>query len=158
MFTETPVNELLLYRVSNLLLQPSYVSLESALSYYHFIPEGVYSMQAISTVKTISYTTPAGNFNYHSVKPAYFFGYAVVYADWLPVRIAQPEKAILDYLYLNSKLNRLEDFAALRFNTSAINETINWEKLDLYLKVFDSNTLSKRTRLFKKMQLHAALK
>lgn len=153
-FTEIPLAEQLQYRVSNVLLQPSYVSLETALSFYQFIPEAVYSIEAITTVKTISYASPAGNYHYHAIKPAYFFGYSIQFWDRLPLLMAEPEKAILDYLYLGSQLNKPEDLQALRLNKDAINETIKWEKLELYSRIFESPTLNKRIRLFKKIHLH----
>ncbi|HMC85720.1 MAG TPA: hypothetical protein VKI61_09345 [Chitinophagaceae bacterium] len=155
-FTEIHTTEQLQYRVSNVLLQPSYVSLETALSYYQFIPEAVYSIEAITTVKTVSYSTPVGNYHYHAIKPAYFFGYFIQYWDRLPLLMAEPEKAIIDYLYLGSQLNKPEDLAALRLNTDAISEKINWEKLALYARVFESTTLNKRIRLFKKIQSDVA--
>lgn len=157
-FTEIAVTEQFQYRVSNVLLHPSYVSLETALSYYQFIPEAVYSIEAISTAKTVSYATPAGNYHYHAIKPAFFFGYAVQYWDRLPLLIAEPEKAILDYLYLGSRLNKPEDLTALRLNMDTINAVINWEKLALYARIFESVTLDKRIRLFKQIAKHATAK
>ena len=154
LFTEVPKTELLQFRISNLLLQPSYVSLQSALSYYHFIPEGVYSTTAVSSVKTISYHTPVGTFKYQSFKPGFYFGYTIMRLDILPVLIAEPEKAILDYLYFSTAINRLEDLQAIRFNREAIEETIDWKKIELYAQVFGSATLSRRLRLFKKWQQH----
>ena len=56
--------------------------------------------------------------------------------------MAEPEKAIIDYLYLGSQLNTPEDLSALRFNTTAINEKMNWKKLALYAEVFYSATLN----------------
>jgi predicted transcriptional regulator of viral defense system len=144
--------------VSNVLLQPSYVSLETALAHYQFIPEAVYSIEAITTVKTVAYSTPDGNYQYHAIKPAYFFGYSIQYWDRLPLLMAEPEKAIIDYLYLGSQLNTPEDLAALRLNTAAINKTIDWKKLTLYAKVFDSITLNKRIGLLKKNQLDVTTK
>lgn len=65
-------------RISNCLYRPSYISLESALSHYNFIPEGVYTIQNISTRKTILYETPIGSFQYRNIKPGVFFGYHVI--------------------------------------------------------------------------------
>ena len=157
-FTEIQASEQLQHRVSNVLLQPSYFSLKTALAHYQFIPEAVYSIEAITTVKTVTYSTPDGNYVYHAIKPAYFFGYSIQYWDRLPLLMAEPEKAVIDYLYLGSQLNRPEDFAVLRLNTAAIHETIDWKKLALYTQVFDSATLNKRIGLFKKNQLDVTIK
>ena len=64
LFNETVVDEAILFRINNCIYKPSYVSLESALSYYHLIPEGVYSQQAVTTRKTMNYQTPAGTFKW----------------------------------------------------------------------------------------------
>ncbi len=50
-FNEIAVGELLQFWMGNTMLTLSYVSLESALSYYDFIPEGVRSIEAITTLK-----------------------------------------------------------------------------------------------------------
>jgi predicted transcriptional regulator of viral defense system len=155
LFAETALDELLLFRISNCLCQPSYISLESALGYYHFIPEAVYSMQAITTRKTITYKTTAGTFNYRSLKPAFYFGYRILHTDKLPVLIAEPEKALLDYLYLTGSLTVLNDMKALRMNYAALQQAVNWKKLDDYAKVFNSKTLDKRIKHLKKLSLHA---
>jgi predicted transcriptional regulator of viral defense system len=155
LFAEIPVDELLLFRISNCLYQPSYISLQSALGFYHFIPEAVYSMQAITTRKTITYKTTAGTFNYRTLKPAFYFGYRILHKDKLPVLVAEPEKALLDYLYLGSGLNTIKDMKALRMNYAELQQTIDWKKLDDYAAVFNSKTLDKRIKHLKKLSLHA---
>jgi predicted transcriptional regulator of viral defense system len=155
LFAEIPMDELLLFRISNCLYQPSYISLESALGFYHFIPEAVYSMQAITTRKTISYKTTAGTFNYRTLKPAFYFGYRILHKDQLPVLLAEPEKALLDYLYLAGRLNSIQDIKALRFNYAELQQAVDWNKLDNYALVFKSKTLDKRIKYLKKLSLHA---
>ena len=66
-----------LYWVANKIYWPSYVSLETAFSYYGWIPEAVFTITSISTRKTQAFDTPVGHFRYSSVKPALFF--------WLPI-------------------------------------------------------------------------
>lgn len=151
MFTEVPVDELLLFRISNCMYRPAYISLESALSYYNLIPEAVYTQQAITTRKTMSYETPVGTFNYRSVKPELFFGYKIVRKENLPVLIADVEKAMLDYLYLTASLRTMKDIEALRLNIMELQNKINWDKLEKYALVFESRTLDKRIKNFRKL-------
>jgi predicted transcriptional regulator of viral defense system len=153
-FTEVPIDELLLFRISNCLYRPSYVSLESALSYYNLIPEAVYSHQAIATRKTITYETPVGTFNYRSVKPELFFGYEVTHKDKLPVLIADIEKALLDYLYLAASLKTMKDIEGIRFNFMELQSRVDWDKLDKYSLVFNSKTLDNRIKGLKKLLSH----
>jgi len=150
-FSETSLDELMLFRISNCLYQPSYISLESALSFYHFIPEGVYSIQAISTRKTNNYKTAAGVFNYRNMKPAFYFGYHILHKDKLPVLVAEPEKALLDYLYLNSSLNAIKDMKALRLNYEEVGRVVDRNKLIDYAKLFKSKTLDKRIKYLEKI-------
>ena len=114
------------------------------------IPEAAFSFQAVCTRKTTTYNTPAGTFNYRTVKPSLYFGYIIHNAQGLPALIAEPEKAILDFLYLNHWLQTPDDIAALRLNYSTVQELIHWEKLLHYVKVFCSATLDKRIKLLKK--------
>lgn len=155
LFTEIPVDELLLFRISNCLYRPSYISLESALSLYHLIPEAVYSQQAVSTRKTNTYKTVVGTFHYRTLKPALFFGYRILHKDKLPVLVAEPEKALLDYFYLSANMNTLKDIEGLRFNIAELQNTVDWKKMDRYSRVFNSQTLNKRVTQLKKIISHA---
>ena len=95
--TENPLDLDTLFFISNQMYAPSYISLESALSYYGFIPEGVFKITAISTLKTQEFTTPASVFSYRSIKPELYFGYQLVSFGSFHFKIAEPEKTILDY-------------------------------------------------------------
>ncbi len=64
------------------------------------------------------------------------------------LRVAEPEKVILDYLYLK-KPKMIEDIEALRFNVNSIKDIVNLKKLDNYLLLFNSKTLNERTEMFK---------
>jgi predicted transcriptional regulator of viral defense system len=154
-FADIPMNERLRYRISNCLCRPSYVSLESALSHYGLIPEAVYAVQNITTRKTISYETVSGTFVYRSIKPNLFFGYEVDKSQTSPVLIASPEKAILDFLYLNHQMKSSKDIEGLRLNLTTFNEIINISKLTSYAKCFESNTLNRRIKLLNKINDNA---
>ena len=67
-----------------------------------------------------------------------------------PIKMAEPEKVILDYFYIN-KLNSVEDIEGMRFNEIQIKDLVNFEKMEKYRRVFDSRALDKRIRLFKKV-------
>lgn len=154
-FADIPMNERLQFRISNCLCRPSYVSLESALSHHGLIPEAVFSVQNITTRKTISYETVSGKFVYRSIKPNLYFGYEVDKSQSIPVLIASPEKAILDFLYLNHQINTIKDIEGLRLNLTTFNEIIDNSRLTSYAKCFESNTLNKRIKLLNKINDHA---
>ena len=149
LFSEVQLTEDLLFRTSNCLHIPSYISLETALSYYHLIPEQVYTLQSVSTRKTIFYQTIVGSFKYRSIKSQLYFGYQVLYREGLPILIADLEKTILDYLYLNSRIKNIEDIRGLRWNIEEIKSRLSWGKLYSYAAVFDSPTLDKKIKILK---------
>jgi predicted transcriptional regulator of viral defense system len=145
-----------LYWVANKIYRPSYVSLETALAYYGWIPEAVFTVTSISTRKTQTFDTPVGHFRYSSVKPALFFGYRLLNTEGYGAKIAEPEKALLDYLYLNPKIATIADFEVLRFNLDQMRNDIDEENLSAYCSLIDSHSLSERVKTFKNYLYHAA--
>ena len=82
--------------------QPSYVSLEYALSRYGLIPERVADVTSVTTRKTARFANDFGTFTYQTVKPAAFRGFiAQKDESGLSYFIAEPEKAVADFVYLN---------------------------------------------------------
>lgn len=137
-----------LYWVANKIYHPSYVSLETAFAFYGWIPEAVFTTTSVSTLKTRVFDTPVGCFRYSSLNPKHFWGYRLIKTDDLGIKMAEPEKALLDFLYLHPKLETKVDFEALRFNTDQMRGQIDREKLLAYNKQFDSVALNKRVFSF----------
>lgn len=104
--------------IANALYRPSYISYESALAHYHLIPETVYAVTSATTRRTKEFE--AGDFGcvYHSVKKAAYAGYRPYKIGAEIVLIAEPEKALCDYLFLVFLKKR------------ARNERIAWKKVD----------------------------
>lgn len=134
--------------VANKIYKPSYVSLYSALSWYGFIPEGVFTVTSITTSKTNRFDTPVGHFSYQSVKPELFFGYRLEPFGKYVFKMAEPEKAFLDLLYLNPKMNNEDHFYEMRLNFWEINEKFKVEIFKKYLSLFQSTSLEKRANVF----------
>ena len=133
--------------VSNRIYSPSYVSLEWAMSHYRLIPEGVYTITAVTSLKTRSWNTPIGSFSYRRVKPALMFGYRLITHDGIAYKLAEPEKLMLDYLYLNPEMDSLEDLESLRLNVTELNGILDKEKLETYLALFQNKALEKRVAI-----------
>jgi predicted transcriptional regulator of viral defense system len=77
---------------------PAYISLYSALFYHEMISQIPETVYAISLARTRKYQTPVGSVSIHHIHESFFFGFEVV-GDW-SVKMATPEKALLDTLYL----------------------------------------------------------
>ena len=156
-FPEYQPAENMAWLAANLIYAPSYISLHSALSYYNLIPEAVYSTTSVSPRRTNQYQTSIGNFDYKTVKKS-AFGFGQKLIDSVPVEssrqivIAELEKAILDFLYINHQYRSKQDFEALRFDRTVLS-TIDNAKLYSYLDRFESNALNKR--LFEMIKVYA---
>jgi predicted transcriptional regulator of viral defense system len=88
--------------IAAVLYQPSYISLESALSHYQMIPERVDTVMSVSSKKTRVFHNTEGTFSYRNLKISLNFGFSAKKDEnGYPYFIAEPEKALLDYLYLN---------------------------------------------------------
>lgn len=92
------------FLMANHLWGPSYVSLESALSYWGFIPERVYEITSVTAKATKTYKTPVGRFLFlHAALPYYSFGIlSVPLTPKQMVMIASPEKALCDKIIMTS--------------------------------------------------------
>lgn len=148
-FTGNSVNKRTLFFAANELYSPSYVSLESALSWHGFIPEGVFQITSCSTRKTQFFETPLGSFSYRHIKPALFFGYQLEEWNNHHFAIADPEKTVIDYLYLHHEIGDPDDLESLRWNSAEMNNSLSIEKIDRYASHIDSKALIKRLKLLK---------
>jgi predicted transcriptional regulator of viral defense system len=86
--------------LANHLYVPSYLSFTFALSYYHLIPETVYTITSATTRTTATFTALGKSFVYHRIKRTAFTGYTPTPIHQRVVWIAEPEKAVVDTLYL----------------------------------------------------------
>jgi predicted transcriptional regulator of viral defense system len=147
MFTDKTLNGEEVCFIGNKLREPSYISMEYALNHYSLIPEAVFVFTSVTTRNTASFETVIGNFDYKSIKRSLFFGYILKGREKAKYKIAEPEKAILDFLYSRSDLKSESDIKELRINKDVYKEIINEAKLGEYLAVFESATLSRKISL-----------
>lgn len=147
-FSDLAINEPTLFTIANRVYEPSYISLEMALSIYGIIPEAVYGITSATSQKTKNLKSPVGDFIYRHIQPDFMFGYELREHDGHHYQIAELEKAILDYLYLNSKINDNESFEGMRFNVSELKEKLNIEKFNKYLEAFHNKSLARRAKKF----------
>ncbi len=106
--------------IANKLYQPSYVSLETALSYHGIIPEVAMAVTSLTTKPTRQYRNEHGLFLYRTIRPKAFNGYYVEKVRGYDVLIAEPEKAFIDYLYFAVGRGRKIRLADQRFEQNRI--------------------------------------
>lgn len=111
-----PLNEYILFRYSNRIYTPSYISMESALRYYDLIPEWVYITTACTTKKTQTFQWNCGMFRYAHIKTDLMRWYDIVSRGMHQYIIARPHKAICDFFYLKSHIKTQQDVVDLRID------------------------------------------
>ena len=130
--------------ISAKLYSPSYISLDYALSYYGIIPDTVFEITAVTTKTTRYFQTRYGVFSYRKIKKSCFFGFEIFKSGHFNYYFASATKAMLDFLYLNSKKLDIsfQTWKDLRFqNLDKINFkllkklAINFNQKKLYLLI-----------------------
>ncbi|MHB1322904.1 MAG: type IV toxin-antitoxin system AbiEi family antitoxin domain-containing protein [Coriobacteriia bacterium] len=112
------------FEIANLLERPSYVSLESALSYHGVIPETVFVTTSVTTARAGEFDTPLGRYGYRHVAPALFWGYVTVTIGGAEVLVARPEKALLDLIYLRPGGDKPAFLEELRLDTGRLDQSV----------------------------------
>jgi predicted transcriptional regulator of viral defense system len=136
--------------VSNYIYKPSYVSLYAALAFYDIVPEAVVEITAVSALKTASFDNAFGSFTYRTIKPELMFGYNIMPLGDRSIRLAQPEKAILDLLYLYPFYDTESEIENLRFDEYFMFHELDAAKMLSYLNRFNNRELSKRVKILMK--------
>jgi predicted transcriptional regulator of viral defense system len=112
--------------LANMIYGPSYISLEYALSLYQIIPEKVETITSVTTEKIKSFSTPAGVFRYrHIPLSLYYKGVrSIQLADSRSYLMASPEKALVDFVYLEKTAASKKELEILLFENMRMDEYI----------------------------------
>jgi len=158
-FSDNASNENIPWLAANLIYQSSYISMETALSYYNLIPEAVNTTTSVSTRRTNHFQTPIGSFLYRTLKKsAFWFGQTLIGLspdpDSRKLLIAEPEKAILDFFYINPHYHTEQEIEALRLDQSVL-DSLDRTRLYGYLDRFENKALNER--IFKMCKVHAII-
>lgn len=122
------------FLIANKLYEPSYISFETALSFYHIIPETIYTVFSATPKVSRRFTSLSTDYVYHRIHKDLFFGCLAEKIEGVTVMIAEPEKSLLDYLY----------FVDLKKKTLS-------DRIDI--KRVSKKTLLKYARAFKRKSL-----
>lgn len=89
------------FLLANRLVRASYVSCQSALSYYGLIPEYVPVTTSVTTQRPGRWDTPLGSFIFQHIKVDFLRGYRRLdVGNGQYAFVATPEKALLDLIHL----------------------------------------------------------
>jgi len=120
--------------IANKLYEPSYVSLEFALSYHGVIPETVYTITSVTPKANRKFKAQGKIFSYRRLKSSVFTGYKIAKQGGLSFYIADAEKAFVDLTYLRM---RAGSKPISRFNK----EKLNPDKALRYARLFTNKKL-----------------
>lgn len=138
------------YFIANQLYGPSYVSLEYALNFYGLIPEAVFDITSIVTKKTMRFRNESGVFIYQHIKADAFRGFSAIKEEnGVSMFIAEPEKAIVDFLYLNLKEFKKETKDKFEVSYRFQNlESLNTSRIMELARLFNSHKLLQTAKDF----------
>ncbi len=134
---------------ANRIYRPSYISLHTALAFYGLIPEAVVQVTSVTSLKTASFENEFAAYDYRTVQQELIFGYVQKpMADGKTLLLAQPEKALLDLLYLYPFYTSEQDMEELRLDEDFLEEEFDFNRLEEYKARFKNKALEKRVRIF----------
>lgn len=136
--------------IANALYRPSYISFDYALAYYNLIPEMVYELTSATTKPTHLFTTDSLAFGYYTIKENAYAGYIFKQEGDRGFLIAEPEKAVVDYLYALT-LGQRGLLGKRTVNDRLDMTKVNKEKILMYAKLYEWKKLDEIIdKLFKK--------
>jgi predicted transcriptional regulator of viral defense system len=145
--------------LANLVFGPSYVSLESALSYYGFIPERVNAVTSVVLGRSHHFETPFGLFTYHGLtRQRYIVGGTLERIGNERFLIASPEKALIDKVWTDKRFagSTQAEFAEYLFDDLRIDEaalrSLSDERLAIVRDSFNSPKIGNLTKFIARLK------
>jgi len=90
-----------LLRIANALIKESYVSLSHALNFYQMFDQYASNIVSVTSKANKRYDVDNYTFIFSKVKKEMYFGFSEKIDNGKLIRIADAEKALIDYLYLD---------------------------------------------------------
>lgn len=117
------------YLMANRIYEPSYISFDTALSFYGIIPETIYTITSATTKATREFKISNNHFRYHKIKKSAYTGYRPMKYLNETILMAEPEKALVDYLYFVSLKKRQLSYERLNMKNIKKNKLMRMVKL-----------------------------
>ncbi len=134
------------FMTANRMQPASYVSLQSALSYYGLIPESMHATLSVTTGRPARWQTPLGIFEFRHIQRNLLRGYRMIKLGSLePIQqafVATPEKAMLDLIYLTPGADNIDYLRELRLQNL---DRLNMEELRRQAEFFDTHKMRRAT-------------
>jgi hypothetical protein len=142
-----------LYALAQHVYGPSYISLESALSWHGWIPEAVYTITSVSFGKSKDFNTSLGTFSYVHVPQNVFYKSVdrLKDEDENIFLMATPFKALVEYVYVYKKdwTGLKPAIESLRIEKEEL-ESVTLEDIELLIDNYKSRRVEKFIKGLKK--------
>lgn len=125
------------YVIASQLMEPSYISATSALNFHALIQQVPARIECVSTRNSRNYKNLG--ISYHRIPPELFFGYERHAKGDSYILMADPEKALIDSVYLN---------LIARDAARELLDKVDRKKIDGYLGRFSGRGKKKLARCF----------
>lgn len=114
----------------------SYVSLDSALEHWGISTQSPVGLTCVTTARPYVYKARSFTISFRSISPRLFWGFTEKLTRYAKYQIAEPEKALLDWVYLSLQTGLSPDLDELDFSR------LNKKKLLDYAEKFPSSVLN----------------
>ncbi len=142
--------------IANILLGPSYVSLDFALWFHELIPESVHEITSITIKRSKSFETPYGVFSYVQIKKELFnIGLEIKTSKSGNFIMASKEKALCDKVYFTKDIDLRSQKAMMEFLEDDLRidmdelENCDIEIFEEYAKISKSKKIEVLTKVIK---------
>jgi len=145
------IKQELLYFAANKIIDPSYISCESALSFYGILKKED-QIVSVNPDKTYEYKSDYGGFKFHKSRPALIKDYCLVLYNQHHFKIATPEKAIVDFFFFNPKYQTRDQIMSLEFDVDELaNKVLDKYDIKRIANEYCNNLLGRRITNFIKI-------
>ena len=128
-----------IFAIAAALKSASYISMQSALSYYGLIPEHIYQHIGVTTGRGQEYNTPLLDIKFYHIPQRLFWGYRSLPLNTdNPIFMASAEKALLDLLYFTTGPIDFRFIEELRLQNI---ENLDCTVLKVYAQKFSSHRI-----------------
>lgn len=139
--------------MANILLGPSYISLDYALWFHELIPESVHEITSLTTKRSKSFETEYGVFSYKQIKKELFnLGLEIQSTKSGNFIIASKEKALCDKVYFTKDLSLRSKDAMVEFLEDDLRidlDELNKFNIDIFYKYLEISKSKKIEILIK---------
>ncbi len=125
--------------IINALVDEAYISFENALQYHGLFDQYISSVSAVTLTQKTSRAIDGISYQFIKTKPEYFYGWEIHEIDHQHVKIATPEKALIDLIQFHRTRYSVD---LVLEKITEFKETINFDRLNSF--ILQANLTSQR--------------